>query len=95
MVSTFVDYYIQKFLKYLPSYIKSSTDLVYLLRKLHLRDNSTLLATSDATSMYSNIDPREGLEAIKNYIEFYVRTWSKRKIPNKINPKTTRTGNDQ
>ena len=83
MISIFVGYYRQKFLKYLHSYITSSTDLVYLLRKLHLQDNSTLLATSDTTSMYSNIEPLEGLETIKNYIEFYVHEVNE-KFPTKL-----------
>lgn len=58
------------------SYIKDTYHFVNIVKKLHIPDNS-ILFTIDIDSLYTNIDIKEGIQAIKNIF---------RKFPNKNRP---------
>jgi hypothetical protein len=70
IISTYIDYKLQKFTKSIPSYITNSTDLLNQLDQLNLPKHARLF-TSDATSMYTNIDPTEGIEVLELYLNKY------------------------
>ena len=68
LISRYLDYYLQKLVKLVPSYVPNSRAVLNKLRGLLIEEGYSLL-TSDAKSMYTNMDPVEGLEAIRLYIE--------------------------
>lgn len=70
IVSHYINYYLQKLVKLVPSYVKNSSAVLKRLNIL-LMSNSYLLFTSDAKSMYTNIDPGKGLRTIRLYTENY------------------------
>ena len=70
IVSRYIDYYLQILVKLVPIYVKNSAAVLKHLLKLQM-SNSYILFTSDAKSMYTNIDPGEGLQTIKSYIAKY------------------------
>ena len=55
----------------MPSYIQNSTKLLEKLDKFPQLPKNTKLFTSDATSMYTNIDPDEGINVLRKYITTY------------------------
>ena len=67
-VSTFIDRFFQKLVELVPSYVRNSKEVLEKLRNLQLPDGCKLF-TSDATSMYTNIDPEAGLHTLELYIE--------------------------
>jgi hypothetical protein len=71
IISTFLDYKLQPFTSRIPSYIQNSTSLLNKLDILDTLPKSARLFTSDATSMYTNIDPVEGISTIKKYLIEY------------------------
>ena len=71
MVSTFIDYKLQKLTRSIPSYIKNSTQLLDELDTLGTLPSNAQLFTSNATSMYTNINIDEGIQAIRNYLAEY------------------------
>ena len=71
IASIYIDYKLQP-LKYgVQSYIKDSYHLILKLLKLGRIPNNAHLFTSDATSMYTNIDPLEGIETIRKYLKHF------------------------
>ena len=70
-ISTFIDFKLQPLTKTIPSYIKNSADLLNQLDSLDLLPSNAQLFTSDATSMYTNIDPGEGIEVLVKYLTKY------------------------
>ena len=71
IVSTFIDYKLQPLTKYIPSYVKNSTALLDELDKFNTLPTSAKIFTSDATAMYTNIDPDEGIDILRKYLEVY------------------------
>ena len=71
IISTYIDYELQKLTKYVPSYIKNSKHLLDELDKLPVLPASARLFTADAQSMYTNIDPDEGIPVLRKYLEKY------------------------
>ena len=71
IISTYIDYKLQTFTKAMPSYIQNSTKLLEKLDKFPQLPKNTKLFTSDATSMYTNIDPDEGINVLRKYITTY------------------------
>ena len=67
VASKYVDYYLQKLIKYTPSYINNSLHVIDKLKNLTIT-NELLITTSDAKSMYTNIDPEEGIDTIEKYL---------------------------
>ena len=55
-----------------PSYTKDSAELQWNLLQLHPQQQCiTHIGTSDAKSMYTNIDPEEGIDTIERYINTF------------------------
>ena len=67
VASKYVDYYLQKLIKYTPSYINNSLHVIDKLKNLTIT-NELFITTSDAKSMYTNIDPEEGIDTIEKYL---------------------------
>ena len=68
-ISQYLDYKLQPFTKFLPSFIKDSADFIQLLKaRSHIFKRGDKIFTADAVSMYTNIDPDEGLPTIRNYL---------------------------
>ena len=69
VISIYIDFKLQSLTKTIPSYLKNSTSLLDLIDKLDELPPSAQIFTSDATSMYSNIDPKEALPILKAYLK--------------------------
>ena len=68
-LSEYVDVYLKPLIKYIPSYIKDSTD--FLKRSFKLNDtlpNEFILITIDIKSLYTNIPNREGIDASTKHL---------------------------
>jgi hypothetical protein len=63
--STWLDFKMKDLLSFIPSYIKNSTELIKDLKKLQLPPGAKVL-TSDATSMYTNLDSNTGIQALRD-----------------------------
>lgn len=72
IVSVFLDYKLQAFTPYVPSYLKNSYALIKKLKKLGKVAGNAKVFTSDATSMYSNITLEEGMETVELYLKEYI-----------------------
>ena len=71
IASIFIDYKLQPLKYEVASYIKDSYHLILKLLKLGRLPRHCWLFTSDATSMYTNIDPVEGIETIRKYLKYF------------------------
>jgi hypothetical protein len=71
IISTYIDYKLQQLTPSIPSYIKNSASLLNKLDKLKSLPPNCKLFTSDATSMYTNIDPGEGVNTLCLYLNKY------------------------
>jgi hypothetical protein len=71
IISTFIDYKLQQLTPSIPSYIQNSASLLNKLDKLKTLPPNCKLFTSDATSMYTNIDPGEGVNTLRLYLNKY------------------------
>ena len=74
-ISTWIDHKLQRFKHHIKSYIRDSEDLQSQLEQLYLPPHDIKIGTSDAVSMYTNIDTahnittvREWLTSIQNYL---------------------------
>jgi len=68
--STWLDFCMKELLHLIPSYIKNSSDLIKELQNINLPENAKLF-TTDASSMYTNIDTTTGLEAFRQLFSLY------------------------
>ena len=68
VVSQYLDVKLQPLVKNVLSYAHDSRHVLEKVRNLTLPRNARIF-TSDATSMYTNIDPQEGLKAIEAYLK--------------------------
>ena len=69
ILSIFVDFKLQPLTKFIPSYLNNSEALLDILDEFGPLPLSAKLFTSDATSMYSNIDPSEALPVLEDYLK--------------------------
>ena len=67
-----MDFKLQPLTKFVPSYLDNSEALLDILDELDPLPISAKLFTSDATSMYSNIDPEEALPVLEEYLKLYL-----------------------
>ena len=72
-VSKYVDYYLQKLVKLVPSNVFRSQQVVDACQNVGPLLCDTKLTSSDAKNMYGNIDPIEGITTIEKYIELFAR----------------------
>ena len=70
-ISTWLDTQLQKLTPFLPSYIKDSNELLSTIDILPQLPINAKIATTDATSMYTNISTEEGIKVIKKYLETF------------------------
>ena len=60
-ISQFIDKWLQPYVKKLPSYLKDSTEFINLIETLILPTNC-LLASTDVSSLCTNIPHNEGIQ---------------------------------
>ena len=66
-ISTFVDHWLQPYVKQLPSHIQDSSEFIKLIEKTKL-PKECILASIDVSSLYTNIPHQDGLESIAFYL---------------------------
>ena len=76
-ISTWLDIKLQPFKHYLPSYIKNSQDLLDIIDTLPPLPPNAKIVTTDAVSMYSNIDTTEGKTVIQSYLNTFAHELDK------------------
>jgi len=64
-ISAYVDQYLRPAAQDLPSHIKDSSDFIAKMRKIGRVSTEDILVTMDVSSLYTNIDNDEGINAIK------------------------------
>ena len=67
-LSTWIDYWLQKVAKTVPTYLKDSKILKKDMEKLGKIEKNAIIFTADATSMYTNIDTGHGIDTIAAYL---------------------------
>ncbi|XP_065671740.1 uncharacterized protein LOC136089616 [Hydra vulgaris] len=67
-LSFFITEFIQPVAEQLPTYFKDTTHLLKLLQSHVLETNNYILVTADVISLYTNIPHREGIDAVKFYL---------------------------
>jgi hypothetical protein len=65
--SNWLDFRMKELLRFIPSYIKDSKDLLTELKSIYIPPHAKLF-TADATAMYTNIDTITGVTAIRDLI---------------------------
>jgi len=73
VVSKYIDYYLQKLVKFVPSYVNRSQQVVDACNKVAIINLNTRLLSSDDVNMYGNIDPVEGIDTIEKYFELFAK----------------------
>ena len=68
-LSQFIAHFIQPFAESLPSYFKDTTHFLRLLQSQKFPSNNCILVTADVTSLYTNIQHREGIDAVRFFME--------------------------
>ena len=71
VASTYIDYKLQPLTAKIPSYIKNSKHVIQQLQQLGTLPPSARIFTSDAESMYTNIDPIEGVQTLSAYLTLF------------------------
>ena len=70
-LSKWADVQLQKVVHLCPGYLKDSKSLIRRLKRLGKLPPSAVLMTSDAVSMYTNIDTNHGLETLKKWFQLH------------------------
>ena len=70
-------------MKFIPSYTKNSKHVIHRLKCLNTLPPGAQITTWDAVSMYTNIDPKEGIETVEKYLDLYANEY-KGHFPKKI-----------
>ena len=86
VASSFVDYYLQKLIQFIPGVTKNSFDTLKRLSKMKpdiLKNPNIWVFGSDATNMFGNIGIEDGITVIKKYIELYAGEY-KGHFPSKL-----------
>ena len=78
-LSTWVDYWLQKVVKTVPTYLKNSAELTKVFSNMSKIEPNSIIFTADATSMYTNIDTTHGIDTIKAYLQEFSN-----EIPNNL-----------
>ena len=68
-ISTWIDHKLQPLRTHIKSYIKDSDDLLLQLQQLPLPPDGIKLGTSDAVSMYTNIDTRHNIHTVEHWLQ--------------------------
>ena len=70
-LSTYIDYTLQALTTTVFSYVKNSQEVIRKLQQHRPFPKESKVLTLDAESMYTNIDPHEGIKTVKKYIQQY------------------------
>ena len=65
VASKYIDYYLHKLVLFSPSYLRDASALHDEIWSLRYQSGLLYEGTSDATAMYTNMDPIEGVETLK------------------------------
>ena len=68
-VSTWIDSRLQRYKKHIVSYVKDSDELQHQLSTLKLPMDKILLGTSDAVSMYTNIETKHNIYTVDKWLD--------------------------
>jgi hypothetical protein len=68
-ISNWIDYHIKRIITSSPTFLKDSQQVLQELKVMGPLPPHAILFTSDATAMYTNIEPNVGIGAIKKWIE--------------------------
>ena len=69
--STYLNFKLQPLKQNVQSYIKNSYNLILKLHKLGRVSRGARVFTSDATSMYTIINPAEGITTMEKYLKYF------------------------
>ena len=72
IMSKYVSYYLQKFIPFVPSFVKNPEHVRMAVRKIQVYNMNNVSTTNlDTIAMSPNIDTSEGVHCVTNYtIEF-------------------------
>lgn len=68
MISHFCDFHLRNIVSKTKSYIKDSYDFLDKIKKIKNLPKETLLVTMDVSSLYTNIDHVEGIDAVRSFL---------------------------
>lgn len=68
-ISKYVDYVLKPSMMQLPSFIKDTSDFITKVKNLKLQSKNSYLVTLDVTSLYTNIPHKDGVEALKHFLQ--------------------------
>jgi hypothetical protein len=68
-ISKWIDHHLKRIIKTTPTFLRDSQQVVMELKAIGQLPPHARLFTSDATAMYTNIEPGVGITAIKEWIE--------------------------
>ena len=64
-ISKYVDFYLQPIFKYIPSYVRDTTDFLQKLDKVKNIPDDSLFITFDVKSLYTNIPNNKRMKAVR------------------------------
>ena len=68
-ISQFVDRWLQSHVRKFPSYLKDTTDFLKLIEKTKLPEKCIFIASTDVSSLYTNIPHEDGKQSILDYLQ--------------------------
>jgi len=69
--SKWIDHWLKQLTNLLPPYLRDSAQVVSELQDIQTVPRRARLFTSDATAMYTNIDPKHGVDIISKFLKDY------------------------
>lgn len=67
-ISSFVDYFLQTFVKALPSFTQDSTDIIKTIKSIQDPSTVTYIACVDVESLYTSVPHNGALEALSTFL---------------------------
>ena len=64
-ISKYVDFYLQPIYRYIPSYVRDTTDFLLKLDKVKNIPDDSLFITFDVKSLYTNMPNNKGMKAVR------------------------------
>ena len=72
-ISKYIEYHLQPVVKQIPSYIKDTNDFINKINDIGNIPPNSYLVTMDVKSLYTNIPNSEGIAAVKNAYDNYLK----------------------
>ena len=76
VASRYIEYYLHKLVLLSPSYLRDPSALQDVISSLGYQSSLLSEGTSDATAMYTNMDPIEGVRTIEKYFDAYAHEYN-------------------